>query len=302
MTAKKSIDWSCKHEILIQNADGSYSRMDEPYYQAEEIVPGVWKILSSGDFHYVIAGEGEAIAIDTGYGAGNTREYLELLTGLPVPQVINTHNHFDHTANNGYFDRAYMGEGAIPLATTPFASFAGIDFITDYERVAVKEGDVIEVGGLSLEIFEVHDHTVDGIAILDRKHRILFTGDEFMVFGKVLSNATISQFHAYIANLEKHRADFDYVCGGSGCFKAAFLDHFYELTGSVLAGNYGEPMAPGGAPKPGMLPPGPNGELVYDRMMPHFGDGGAGHLQDETRNEYVVRGDGLMIVYDRDHI
>ena len=50
--------------------------MDKPYYDAREVVPGVWQIMSSGDFSYCIAGRKRAVAIDTGYGAGNIRVYL----------------------------------------------------------------------------------------------------------------------------------------------------------------------------------------------------------------------------------
>ena len=67
------IDFSCKHGILIRNPDGSYSPMDEPFYQAEQIAPNTWKILSSGDFSYLVVGDREGISIDTGYGAGNIR-------------------------------------------------------------------------------------------------------------------------------------------------------------------------------------------------------------------------------------
>ncbi|MBQ8359109.1 MAG: hypothetical protein IJX37_04235, partial [Oscillospiraceae bacterium] len=80
----KQIDFSCKHHILITNPDGSYSHMDEPFFQAELIAPGTWKVLSSGDYSYLFEGEKEAVAIDTGYGAGNLREFLQTLTDKPV--------------------------------------------------------------------------------------------------------------------------------------------------------------------------------------------------------------------------
>ena len=44
------IDFSCKHDILIKNPDGSFSHMDEPWFEAEQIAPNTWKVLSSGDF------------------------------------------------------------------------------------------------------------------------------------------------------------------------------------------------------------------------------------------------------------
>ena len=37
-------DFSCKHDILIKNPDGSLLPMDEPFFESEEIAPKTWKI------------------------------------------------------------------------------------------------------------------------------------------------------------------------------------------------------------------------------------------------------------------
>lgn len=99
----KELDWSCKENILIKGFDGRLIPMSEPYFESRQIAPGTWQILSSGDYSYLLAGEGQGLLIDSGYGAGNIREYCEKLCGLPVPWIANTHEHFDHTANNCYF-------------------------------------------------------------------------------------------------------------------------------------------------------------------------------------------------------
>lgn len=295
MRAEKKIDWSCKHNILIQNADGTFSPMDEPYYRAELIAPGTWKVLSSGDYSYLVAGDKEAVAIDTGYGAGNLREYLETLTDKPVWNVINTHSHFDHTANNGFFEKAYMAEEALPLATIPYASFAGIDFIQDYERAAVSEGYLYNLGGRTLEVFKIPDHTVDGIALLDRKERLLFTGDEFMVMGKVL-NVSLRTFYGYLEKLMTHRSEFDRLCAGGGVLDAALLDGYYACAKYILDGHKGEKDLPH-IRKMTEPTKGPNGETVYDRIRPHPGDGGAGKPK-LNRELYVMEYAGAKIIYD----
>lgn len=290
------IDFSCKHDILIRNPDGSYSPMDEPYFRAEQIAPGTWKVLSSGDYSYLLEGQSEAVSIDTGYGAGNLREFLQTLTQKPVRNVINTHSHFDHTANNGYFEKAYMAYKAIPLATVPYASFAGIDFIQDYRRVGVGEGFVYDLGGRALEFFDIPDHTADGIAILDRRERLLVTGDELMPMGKQLRRVTVETFYGYMEKLMKHRREFDRLLCGGGVQDAKMLDEYYYCAQAILAGDRGEPL---GSVKPGGPPavaPGPNGELVYDRLLPHAGDGGAGKPL-PPGNYYVKRYGDIKIIY-----
>lgn len=266
--AVKTIDFSCKHDCMIQNSDGSLSRMDEPYFEAKKIAEGTWQILSSGDFSYLVEGEEEAVAIDTGYGAGNIREYMQSLTSRPLRCVINTHDHFDHTANNGYFDRAYMGAGSIPLATVPFPSFAGIDFPTDYERIAVGNGYVFHLGGRDLEVFELPDHAAGSILLLDRKERILFSGDEFHWQGKNL-NGGLTSFMRNLERIYSHRAEFDRLCGGPGIFDAELVDQLHACGRYILDGHEGETFEQEKFSLPLPKSPDEEGRTVYHRQLPH---------------------------------
>jgi len=295
----KYIDWSCKHDILIHNPDGTFSPMDEPYFRSEPVRPGVWKILSSGDYSYLIEGGKKAIAVDTGYGAGNIREYMQSLTVKPLSEVINSHDHFDHTANNAYFDKAYMSEATVPLATVPFASFDGIYFPKDYVHAVVREGDIIDLGGSkTLEVFEIPDHAVGSIALLDRADRILFTGDEFMPMpaGKRLA-VSIETFMGYLEKLAVHRNEFDILCGGSGVLDASLLDSYRTCAKYILDGNTGEPdTAPGGPPIIDFSEQFP-GRTVYDRMLPHPGDGGAHTMYECEKYRRVVHCAGVKISY-----
>ena len=290
----KEIDFSCKHHILIRSADGSLQPMDEPYYEVEVITPGTWKILSSGDFCYLVEGGNEAIAIDSGYGAGNIRAFMQGLTKKPLRNIINTHDHFDHTANNAYFEKAYMSAETAPLATKPFPSFAGIDFPTDYEKVIVDDGDVLDLGGRTLEFFKIPDHAVGSIAMLDRKERLLFTGDEFMdmPMGKDL-HVGVRTFYGYLEKLEAHRAEFDRLAAGGGVLQASLMDAYMRCAAYILAGHEGTAdFAAGGPPR---QPAGPDGQIVYDRRMPHPEDMHTGEPDPDRRcMEYA----GVKIIYD----
>lgn len=85
-------------------------------------------------------------------------------------------------------------------------------------------------------------------------------------------------------------------------FDASFLDSYYECAKYILAGHKGElqkPMHHG--PRP--MPKGPNGEIVYDRIMPHPGDGGAGKEDQGPKRElYVMEHAGVKIIYDINNI
>ncbi len=291
------IDFSCKHNCFIQNPDGSLSRMDEPYYESEKIARNTWKIFSSGDLSYLIAGENEAIAVDTGYGAGNIRAYMQSLTDRPVRNVINTHDHFDHTANNGYFEKAYMDEKTMPLATVPFPSFSGIVFPQDYKKEAVRNGSVIELGERALEVFEIPDHAVGSIALLDRKERILFSGDEFMEEGKKLNGG----LRSYAKNLERiwlHRKEFDRLCGGPCIMDASLVDRLYDCVQYILDGHEGE--LPQKKEFSLLLPKSPDeqGRIVYHRQLPHPEDMHHDAENGEEKFRRCVRHAGVSITYD----
>lgn len=268
----KDIDFSCKHDILIRNKDGSLSPMDEPYFESKEIAPGTWQILSAGDYSYLLAGDTEAILIDSGYGAGNIRKYCESVCGLPVRKIANTHEHFDHTANNGYFDLVYLSEKARPNATVPYASFSGIDFPRDYPVCIVKAGDIIDIPGRSLQVFEIADHTPGGLAFLDRRERILFSGDEIWPRKKL--NTPVESYAGYLREINKYQSEFDSIYAGDGYHDASIIEKHLASAARILAGEQGTPLE---------LPPRKphhdefEGHVVYDRMMPHPGDN-AGNL------------------------
>lgn len=305
------IDFSCKHDILIKWGD-SYLPMDEPYFESEKVAEDTWKVLSSGDFCYIIKGDGEAFALDCGYGAGNIRKYMESVCGVPVPAVINSHDHFDHTACNAYFDRAYMSPLCVKYATVPFPSFEGIDFHPDsYERIAVKEGEMVPLKGRELEAIQICDHTKTSMMYLDRKCRILFTGDEF--FGmpmKPLSGGLTS----WVNNLQKIKAvwdDFDIMCGGNGVRDKEYIQGFIDCAEYALAhpeeaesGQPGGPGGPGGKKGGGpQAMPDHDGHKVYDRMAPHFGDRTEYDPEDQAKarleNMVMLKHNGFMIRFDR---
>ena len=294
----QAIDFSCKHDVFIRYPDGSLRPMDEPHYIAKQIAPDTWQILSSGDYHYLLAGDDEAIAIDTGYGAGNLREYLEKLCGKPVRRVINTHHHFDHTANNSYFDLAYMAEESVDHATVPFPSFAGIDFPRDYPVQTVFDGEIIPLKGRDLEIFKIPDHAAGSIAILDRKARLLFTGDEVMDFGKRVNNST-STFLSQMEKLMAHRSEYDRLCGGPGMFEAGEIDIYYEAAQRMVHGE----VTPGAAPAPHdfPVPETVDGHIVYHCREPHPEDrfGGRGKPPKLEKEPDVLIYRDRTFIYDR---
>ena len=215
--------------------------------------------------------EGDAILIDSGYGAGNIREYCKNLIGQDVPRIVNTHHHFDHTANDGYFDLVYMSAESVPLATRPFPSFDGIYFPRDYKVQVVEDGDIIPLKGRDLLVFKTPDHAVGSIMLLDGAKRLLFAGDELgMPFGKPI-NTTVENWVRLLQKLAPFRQDYDEIWCGPGRADDDIVQKMLDNCNAILNGAEGEPRED---------PPFNNwqqideqGNIVWKRQLPHPGDG-----------------------------
>lgn len=288
------IDFSCKRDIWLEDEDGSLQRMSEPYFRSWEIAPGTWKILSDGDFSYLLEGEDEALMIDSGYGAGNIREYAGSLTDRPVRRICNTHDHFDHTANNSYFDLAYMSAETLPLATQPFPSFEGIVFPRHYAVEIVHDGDVIPLAGRDLLVIQIPDHAVGSLAFLDGRERILFSGDELMPQGKTL-RGSVAHWARMLEKLMAVRERFDRVFGGGGEVPAQLVEEQLACARHILSGHEGEPVSPGRFPGEERLDQ--QGRRIWKRRLPHPGDGPK-DLQAEIEYKRVMRFAHTAITYD----
>jgi len=290
------IDFSCKHNILLQDEEGIRVPMDEPYYRIYEIAADTWRILSDGDYSYLLNADDEAILIDSGYGAGNIREWCERFLNKPVSKIINTHDHFDHTANNCYFDLAYMAEESVPLATRPFPSFDGITFPRDYPVQVVSDGEMIPFRGRDLQVFKIPDHAVGSIVILDRKRRILFCGDEMgMPFGKPL-NGTVAHWAELMEKLVPYRSEYDTIWGGAGKADPDFVEKTLENCRRILAGEEGEVYCR--PPFNAWEETAEDGRTVWKRRLPHPGDGPS-DWEDESAWTRKL-GDGPCgVIYDK---
>ena len=290
----RPIDFSSKHHILLEDEQGLRVPMDEPYFRALEIAPGTFRVLSDGDYSYLVEGDGEAVVIDSGYGAGDIRAFCRTLTDRPIHTILNTHDHFDHTAGNAWFDRACMARETAPLATIPFPSFSGIDFPRDYPLELLDDGDVFPLKGRELTVFKSPDHAAGSLAFLDRKARILFSGDEFMPHGKHL-NGSVQRWAGYLEKLMAHRGEFDALWAGGGRMDADYVDRYLACARLILDGCEGEPAEP--MPFPNFSRTDEQGRTVWKRRLPRPGDG---PRPDPERAPYLrkVEYAGVRTVYD----
>ncbi len=150
-------------------------------YMSWKINEDTWIINFMGGSQnmYLLEGEEKALLIDTGWGAGNLREHVEKLTSKPV-LVTNTHGHLDHSGGNGEWESVMLLPGGVDdlfmCHRLPF-DVSKLPY-PNYERKVVHDGDVIDLGGRTIELLDISAHSNGSLAYLDRKNGYLFVGDE----------------------------------------------------------------------------------------------------------------------------
>jgi hydroxyacylglutathione hydrolase len=231
---------------------------DASWFTATQVADKTWRIDDHGaDNLYLVVGEEKALLIDTGLGGADIVSLVRTLTDLPVV-VVNTHGHPDHAGGNSQFAEAYAGEKDFDLIRR-FSSReeggAGGPPVPDEWRYAgpthetvlvpVGQGDVFDLGGRQLEVIDVPGHTPGGICLLDRKHKLLFSGDnnnpqEWMFLEH---SRPLEVYLQTLQALEARGDEFDTLLPGhGGALDVAFIGEQIQCVRNILDGTCkGEP-------------------------------------------------------------
>ena len=197
--------------------------------EPEKIKEGVWNLTPGMVASYLVVGSEGALLIDTAFGEADLPVLIAKITELPV-EVVTTHFHGDHTGGHKFFKRFHMHPKDIALLDPPLPQ----------EAVPVAEGFVFNLGDRALEVLELPGHTPGSIALLDRKHKIIFTGDMvssggiFMVDGQC-------DFDAFMESMEKLAAldgevDLILACHGTSAMPLAHAAKQKKAAKDYLAG------------------------------------------------------------------
>ena len=147
-----------------------------------EVCPGIFLMDEAHEATgYLVVGEEKACVIDTMNGYNDLHAAVRKITDKPLV-VINTHGHPDHIFGNVYFQEAYLhpADGALARSFTQHPEFLAACEKSGKTMPPFRDilpGEVIDLGGRTLEVLALPGHTPGGILLLLREDRILFTGD-----------------------------------------------------------------------------------------------------------------------------
>lgn len=206
------------------------------YYQVTQFSDHIYRITSpEGVFMELFTGNHHALLLDTGFGFGNLKAAIQSVTSLPLI-VVNTHGHLDHCNGNYQFTDSpvYMNEkdwdmyrnNYLPTqrkSTLEQGRHKKIDWNSDaYANILPKtldedyyiycdcktpfplnDGNVFELGGITLKVIEVPGHTPGSCALLHEETKILYIGDAANSHMVLSSNGSMEHYKKTLTKLQK---------------------------------------------------------------------------------------------------
>lgn len=227
-------------------------------FTSERVSEHLTRILSPcGVCMYLVQGRERAALLDTGFGFGDLKGYVESLTDTPYV-VLLSHGHLDHAGGAVQFDEVYLNEQDWKLAGWHCTLERRLDdvhngpggmpdCITDADflpsRTALylplNEGNDFDLGGVTVKPIAVPGHTKGMLVFLIPEDRIAIFGDACGEHTLLLFQycAPIETYREGLRHLQEYAGQFDTVLRNHGSFQSPkqILADSIELCGEVLA-------------------------------------------------------------------
>ena len=172
----------------------------------------------------------EGAIIDPGGGARKILDEVRRL-GLTIKYVVDTHGHFDHTLANGEVMAALKtAQESPPLlaihpADAPLLTVGGgaawFGVHADPSPPAdleLKEGDVLTLGKIALEVWHTPGHSPGSVSIVCPAEGVVFDGDVLFNMGIGRTDLPGGDHHTLMASIRRLLTlpDETQVCSGHG--------------------------------------------------------------------------------------
>lgn len=172
--------------MVIIRADGKINENTYLFDGKFMNLPGLLSV-------YIIENDGIRVMIDSPQES-YVRKFLKIIQEYelyPIHKIVLTHSHCDHISGAAKVRRMIKdvdveilaSENAIDNLKNPekMNDAFGIKVKPVENVTRLKEGEIINLNGLELEILNLFGHTMDSIGILDRKNKNLYPGDSIMI-------------------------------------------------------------------------------------------------------------------------
>ncbi len=209
---------------------------------------------------YIYEGSERVLLLDTGFGLIDLKQLVGQLCPGKEMIVANTHAHGDHNSGNGQFNQVFVGRMDEPFSHAPLKA----DLLEKYKRnfflesqrindirvienwnpqpcrnvIPLSDGDIIDLGGIKLDVLETPGHTVGSICLWDRANGYLFSGDmvlTWQVWGQLKRSSPLCVYEASIRRLAALEKQIKEVFPSHGKEDNPFHWPIYHLEPYVLS-------------------------------------------------------------------
>lgn len=226
------------------------------FFKTKKINDHITCIMSlTGEMMYLAEGKEKAALIDTGTGIGNIRQFVNGLTSLPY-DVLLTHGHMDHAAGGFLFDSVFIDPMDAELIKTgsieerksyadlvlkeapPISAYVPVKEI---ETQPISDGELFDLGGITIEAIKVPGHTQGSVAFLFREDRIILTGDACNTFTFLFlpESLSIEEYRQSLQRLLDRAKDYDRVLLSHGTpeVQKEIIQGVYDCCTDIMTGN-----------------------------------------------------------------
>ncbi|MGO4927283.1 MBL fold metallo-hydrolase [Fundicoccus sp. Sow4_D5] len=218
-------------------------------FKAEKVTEAITRIVMPYVCAYLIEGKDRAVLVDTGFGYGDLKAFVEELTQLPY-DVLLTHAHPDHAGGSAQFEKVYLNPREF-IAAQRDCSIENRRAIRQYvtrksgvledkvelwqpQRQAdftpLEEEDVFDLGGLSLLPVLVPGHSQGIMCFIIKEERVA-------IFGDACSDPTLLNLDAS-TSIREHLKGLLHLRSFEGLFDHVLINHTdFHIAKEVLANN-----------------------------------------------------------------
>ena len=230
--------------------------MSRIIFSSQKITQHVTRILDGSDVcEYLIEGNEKALLIDTGYGIGDLKGFIDTLTKKPY-EVYMTHAHVDHGGGAYAFGKVHLHHRDQELFKTSCSLKMRIDMVKNHVGLKINHEDflpvksvtfedieddeVVDLGGYHVKFVHTPGHTQGIMVPIFIEDRIAMFGDACGVGSLLLlkESGTVEQYLDSLKKLQKHEEEYDKVLRQHGTMESTkqVLEDNIENCKDILAG------------------------------------------------------------------
>lgn len=227
---------------------------------------------NTNDSAFIVIGDTQAAVIDGMNGTVDLLKIAKFFTDKPLVAVL-THGHGDHTGGVQSFDEVHLNEADFELYKSMISgdfrfgmigydnyladtgstlNYTLVNIREDFmdqnpnlKLIPIKDSEIFDLGGVSIECIAAPGHTAGSMAMLIREDRVLVTGDAANKYTQV-QGYPVEGYLKTLLKLKAREADYDDIYSSHGALKPdgtntahmadTLIDELIEGCQSILDG------------------------------------------------------------------